>query len=128
MFLLSLSLRSCTPISLAPVLYIYSSFLFFLLLLLLLLLASLSSFSFFVMSSSLYTTSSNRHTPTYITENIDRKTHRHEKGKKVNKKKDKRSSTLQEETEQCMCLRVYTWERTRDLLSKYIRTVNVVLL
>jgi len=81
----------CTTISLAPTLYIYSFFLFSLLLLLLLLLASLSSFSLFVMSSSLYTTSSNRHTQiyTYIyrAENIDRKTHRHEKGKKVNKKK-----------------------------------------
>jgi hypothetical protein len=93
MFLLSLSLSLSTyvyTISLAPILYIYSSFLFscccyycccWL----------LSLLSLFSSCRRLYTLHHQIDTHTfiyvYVAENIDRKTHRHEKGKKVNKKK-----------------------------------------
>jgi hypothetical protein len=110
------SIRLYTSISLALALYIYSSFLFALLLLLLL--ASLPLFFFrHTVVSTQYIVKS---THTYSWEYRSKNTPAQEKRRKWIKK-DKRSSTLQE-TEQCICMRVYIWEWTRDLLSKYIGT------
>lgn len=60
-------------------------------------------------------------------ENVDRKTHRQEK--KVNTKKDKRSSTLAasaREREKRLNNQ-YVRARERDLLSKYLHAASVLL-